>query len=197
MKRTLLAALAGILITCTSCTASNTSTATAADEPSTATSSYAAAFKVVEPQTAVPGGASSLDLPKANSWGFDSYVFFEVSIPTFDASTVELEPGKEYGSVVPVLTFTPNPGWTQIAETEADGMRNTVYFYSTPVDADQPFLPLFDEWVLTNFRIHSGICGSHTYSEIIEVANKAQVTRYSLQADGINGDPETLWSMVK
>ena len=27
--------------------------------------------------------------------------------------------------------------------------------------------------------------------------NKAVVHRYSLQADGINGDPETLWGMVK
>ena len=194
MKRTLLAALAGILITCTACT--STPTTTAADL-TTATSSYTASFKVVsEPQTAVPGGASSLDLPTSNSWGFDSYIFFEVSILVFDRSEVELDKQMD-GDHIPVLTFTPNPGWGLIEENEADGVLTTVWFYSTPVDADQPFSPLFDEWTLTNFRVRNGICGSHTYSEIIDAANAARVTRYSLQAEGISGDPETLWSMVK
>lgn len=191
MKRTLLAALAGILITCTACTSTPT-----ADRPSIATSSYTAAFKVVEAQAAVPGGASSLNLPTSNSWGYDSWLFFKVSIPVFDRSEVELDEQMD-GNQIPVLTFTPNEGWTKIEEKEVDGVLTTVLFYSTPVDADQPFLPLFDEWTLTNFRVRNGICGSHTYSEIIEAANKAVVHRYSLQADGISGEPEALWSMGK
>ena len=194
MKRTLLAAaLAGILITCTACSTTQTTTT---DDLATATSQYTVTMKVAEPQVAVPGGASSLDLPTANSWGFDSWLFFEVSIPVFDADTVELDEQMD-GDQIPVLTFTPNPGWELVEENEADGVLTTVWFYSTPVDADQPFTPLFDEWTLTNFRVHSGICGEHTYSEIIDAANEAKVTRYSLQADGISGDPETLWSMVK
>ena len=191
MKRTLLAALAGILITCTSCTTTPT-----AEEPSTATSSYTVAFKVVsEPHVAVPGGASSLDLPTANSWGFDSWLFFEVSIPVFDRSEVELDEQMD-GNQIPVLTFTPNEGWTKIEQNEADGVLTTVWFYRTPVGADQPFLPLFDEWTLTNFRVRNGQCGEKSYAEIIEAANRAEVTRYSLQAV-MDGTPETLWSMVK
>ena len=100
------------------------------------------------------------------------------------------------GNQIPVLTFTPNEGWTRIEENEGD-VLTTVWFYSTPVNADQPFSPLFDEWTLTNFRVRNGICGEHTYDEIIGAANEARVTRYSLQTDEINGDPETLWSMVK
>ena len=143
----------------------------------------------------LPGDESSLNLPTSNSWGYDSWLFFEVSIPTLPADTVELDEQME-GNQIPVLTFTPNPGWTRIEETTEGGVWHTVYFYSTPVDADQPFTPLFDEWTLTNFRVRNGICGSHTYSEIIEAANEARVTRYSLQAV-MDGDPETLWNMVK
>lgn len=193
MKRTILTGLlAGILITCTACGTYTASSTT----PSTATSSYTASFKIAEPQAAVPGGASSLALPNSNSWGFDSWLFFEVSIPTLPADTVELDEQME-GDHIPVLTFTPNEGWTRIEEKTDGGVWTSVWFYSTPVDADQPFTPLFDEWVLTNFRIHSGICGSHTYEEIIAAANAASVTRYSLQSAGISGEPETLWSMVK
>ena len=190
MKRILLAALAVLLITCTACTTTPT-----AEEPSTATSQYTVTMKVAEPQVAVPGGASSLDLPNSNSWGYDSYVFMEVAIPVFNRNEVELDEQMD-GEQIPVLTFTPNPGWTKIEQNEADGVLTTVWFYSTPVDADQPFTPLFDEWTLTNFRVRNGICGSHTYSEIIEAANEARVTRYSLQAV-MDGTPETLWSMVK
>ena len=191
MKRTILAAaLVGLLAT--GCTRTVPTPAAAP-----VTSSYTASFKVIsEPQTVVPGGASSLDLPTSNSWGFDSWLFFEVSIPTFDADTVELDE-KMDGDHIPVLTFTPNEGWIKIEESEGDGILTTVWFYSTPVGADQPLSPLLDEWVLTNFRVRNGICGEHTYSEIIDAANRAEVTRYSLQADGISGDPETLWNMVK
>ena len=193
MKRKILTGLlAGLLITCTAC---GTSTA-ASTTPSTATSSYTASFKVVsEPQTAVPGGASSLDLPKANSWGFNSYVFMEVSIPTFPADTVELDEPMECDHI-PVLTFTPNEGWTRIEETTEGGVWRTVWFYSAPVASGAGFPPLFDEWTLTNFRVRNGICGEHTYDEIIEAANSAQVKRYSLQAV-MDGTPETLWGMVK
>ena len=190
MKRTILTGLlAGLLITCTEC---GTSTA-ASTTPSTATSSYTASFRVA--QTTLPGDESSLNLPNSNSWGYDSYVFMEVSIPTFPASAVELDEPME-GNHIPVLTFTPNEAWTRIEENEADGVLTTVWFYSTPVDVGQPFTPLFDEWTLINFRVRNGICGEHTYSEIIEAANEARVTRYSLQAV-MDGTRDTLWGMVK
>lgn len=192
MKRTILTGLlAGILITCTACTTTTASSST--PEAETATSSYTASFKVA--QAVLPGDESSLDLPKANSWGFDSYVFFEVSIPVFNRNEIDLDEQME-GDHIPVLTFTPNEGWTRIEENEADGVLTTVWFYTTPVDAGQPFTPLFDEWTLTNFRVRNGICGEHTYDEIIEAANEARVTRYSLQAV-MDGTPETLWGMVK
>ena len=190
MKRTLLAAaLVGLLATgCTHTVPTPTAAA--------ATSSYTATMKVAEPQVAVPGGASSLDLPTTNFWGFDSWLFFEISVPVFDRDEVELDDPME-GDHIPVLTFNPNEGWELIEENEADGVLTTVWFYSTPVAADAAFSPLFDEWTLTNFRVRNGQCGSHTYSEIVAAANEARVTRYSLQADGISGEPAVLWSMVK
>ena len=45
-------------------------------------------------------------------------------------------------------------------------------------------------------RIGIFICGSHTYSEIIEAVNSAGLERFSLQSDGINGTPQQLWEMV-
>lgn len=190
MKRAILTGLlAGILITCTAC---GTTTASSTTLP-TATSCYTASFKVA--QTALPGGASSLDLPTSNSWGYDSYVFMEVSMPTFPASAVELDEPME-GDHIPVLTFTPNEGWTRIEEKTEAGVWHTVWFYSFPVASGAGFPPLFDEWTLTNFRVRNGICGEHTYDEIIEAANSAQVKRYSLQAV-MDGTPETLWGMVK
>lgn len=191
MKRTILTGLlAGILITCTAC---GTSTA-ASTTPSTATSSYTASFKVA--QAVLPGDESSPNLPNSNTWGYDSYIFFEVSIPTFPASAVELDEPIE-GDHIPVLTFTPNEGWTRIEEKTEGGVWHTVWFYSSPVASGTAFPPLFGEWTLTNFRVRNGICGEHTYDEIIEAANRALVTRYSLQADGISGEPAVLWGMVK
>ena len=184
MKLLATALAAGILI------ASTASTYT----PSTATSTYTASFKVA--QTVLPGDASSLDFPTANSWGFNSYFFFEVSIPTFPADTVELDEQME-GDQIPVLTFTPNEGWTRIEENTECGVWKTVWFYSFPVASGDTFLPLFDEWRLTNFRVVNGVCGEHTYSEIIEAANEASITHYRLQADGISGEPAVLWGMVK
>ena len=190
MKRAILTGLlAGLLVTCTAC---GTTTA-ASTTPSTATSCYTASFKVA--QTALPGDESSLDLPKANSWGYDSYIFFEVSIPVFSRDEVELDEPME-GDQIPVLTFMPNEGWTRIEENTEGGVWRTVWFYSFPVASGAGFPPLFDEWTLTNFRVRNGICGEHTYSEIIEAANRAQVKRYSLQAV-MDGTPETLWGMVK
>ena len=192
MKRTILTGLlAGILITCTACGISTATSTTQATE--TATSSYTASFRIA--QTTLPGDESSLDLPTSNSWGYDSYVFMEVSIPTFPASAVELDEQMD-GDQIPVLTFTPNEGWTRIEETTEAGVWHTVWFYSSPVASGTAFPPLFDEWTLTNFRVRNGICGEHTYSEIIEAANSALVKRYSLQAV-MDGTPETLWGMVK
>lgn len=196
MKRTILvtATLVGLLAT--GCTHTVPTPTTTAADLTTATSSYTAAFKVVsEPQTALPGDESSLSLPTSNSWGYDSYLFFEVSIPVFSRDEVELDEPME-GDQIPVLTFTPNLGWTRIEEKTEGGVWRTVWFYSSPVNTDQPFPPLFDEWTLTNFRVRNGICGEHTYSEIIEAANSALVKRYSLQAV-MDGTPETLWGMVK
>jgi hypothetical protein len=115
----------------------------------------------------------------------------------FNRDEVELDEQME-GKQIPVLTFTPNEGWTRIEEKTDGGVWNTVWFYSFPVVASgTAFPPLFDEWTLTNFRVRNGICGKHTYSEIIDAANSALVTRYSLQADGISGEPAVLWGMVK
>jgi len=101
------------------------------------------------------------------------------------------------GEQIPVLTFTPNEVWTRIEETTEAGVWHTVWFYSFPVASGAGFPPLFDEWTLTNFRVVNGICGEHTYTEILEAANEASITHYRLQADGISGEPATLWGMVK
>ena len=164
----------------------------------TAESTYTASFTVQKPEKVVtPGGSTTADLPEVNDWGFNSHLFIVSRIPCFLVDEVELEPDVQVsGEYVPVLTFDPNPGWEVVEETLSDGILTTVYFYSEPIPADSTYTPLFDSWTLTNFKVHSGICGSYTYAEIIEAVNSAGLERFSLQSDGINGTPQQLWEMV-
>lgn len=164
----------------------------------TAESTYTASFTVQKPEkVVVPGGETSGDLPEVNDWGFNSHLFIVSRIPCFPADEVELEPDVQVsGEYVPVLTFDPNPGWEVVEEKLEDGLLTTVWFYNTPVNDGAHYTPLFDSWTLTNFKVHSGICGSHTYSEIIEAVNSAGLERFSLQSDGISGTPAQLWEML-
>ena len=174
------------------------SDATTTAASNTAESTYTASFTVApEPKVVTPGGEASADLPDRNDWGFNSHLFIVSHIPCFKTSEVELEPDVEAGEYVPVLTFDPNPGWEVVEEKLEDGILTTVYFYSTPIAVDSTYTPLFDSWTLTNFKVRNGVCGSHSYSEIIEAVNSAGLERFSLQSDGINGSPQDLWSMVK
>ena len=159
---------------------------------------YTATFTVApEPQVVTPGGTAEADLPESNTWGFNSHLFLVSRIPCFPVDEVELEPDVQVsGDWVPVLTFDPTPGWEVVEETLSDGILTTVYFYSEPIPADSTYTPLFDSWSMTNFKVHSGICGQHTYSEIIDAVNSAGLERYSLQSDGISGTPAQLWEMV-
>ena len=164
----------------------------------TAESRYTANFTVApEGRVVAPGGEASGDLPDSNTWGFLSWLFIRASVPVFRTSEVELEKDVEAGSYVPVLTFDPNPGWEVVEETLTDGVLTTVYFYSEPIPADSTYTPLFDSWTMTNFKVHSGVCGQHTYSEIIEAVNSSSLERFSLQSDNISGTPQDLWSMVR
>ena len=163
----------------------------------TAESTYTASFTVApEEKHVTPGGEASAELPTVSTWGFNSWTFFRVSVPVFSTNEVELEPDVEAGDWVPVLTFEPNPGWVSICEEIKDGILTTVYFYSEPIPADSTYTPLFDSWSMTNFKVHSGVCGQHTYSEITGAVNSSSLERYSLQSDGINGTPQQLWEMV-
>ena len=89
-----------------------------------------------------------------------------------------------------------NEGWEVVEETLSDGILITVYFFSEPIPSGSTYTPLFDSWSMTNFKVHSGICGSHTYAEIIDAVNASGLERYSLQSDGISGTPAQLWEMV-
>ena len=164
----------------------------------TAESRYTATFKVQKPKKVVtPGGSTTADLPEVNDWGFNSHLFIVSRIPCFLVDEVELEPDVQVsGEYVPVLTFDPNPGWEVVEESLSDGVLTTVYFYSTPIAEGEQFTPLFDSWSMTNFKVHSGVCGQHTYSEIIDAVNSSSLERYSLHSDGISGAPAQLWEMV-
>ena len=163
----------------------------------TAESRYSASFTVQKPEKVVtPSGSTTADLPEVNDWGFNSHLFIVSRIPCFPTNEVELEPDVEAGDWVPVLTFEPNPGWVSICEEIKDGILTTVYFYSEPIPADSTYTPLFDSWSMTNFKVHSGVCGQHTYSEITEAVNSSSLERFSLQSDGISGTPAQLWEMV-
>lgn len=176
---------------------SSTPTISDAASSTTAESRYSASFTVQQPEKIVtPGGSTTADLPEVNDWGFNSHLFIVSRIPCFLVDEVELEPDVEAGDWVPVLTFDPNPGWEVVEETLSDGVLTTVYFYSTPIAEGEQFTPLFDSWSMTNFKVHSGVCGSHTYSEIIDAVNSAGLERFSLQSDGISGAPAQLWEMV-
>lgn len=169
---------------------------TAASTP--AESRYTASFTVQQPEKiVVPGEETSAELPSVSDWGFNSWTFLVSRIPCFPTNDVELEPDVVAGEYVPVLTFEPNEGWEVVEEDLTDGVLTTVYFYSEPIPADSTYTPLFDSWSMTNFKVHSGVCGQLTYSEITEAVNSAGLERYSLQSDGISGTPEQLWSMVK
>ena len=165
----------------------------------TAESRYTASFTVQQPEKIVtPGGSTTADLPEVNDWGFNSHLFIVSRIPCFPADEVELEPDVQIaGEYVPVLSFSPNPGWEVVEESLSDGVLMTVYFYSEPIPSGSTYTPLFDSWSMTNFKVHSGVCGQHTYSEITEAVNSAGLERFSLQSDGISGTPEQLWEMVK
>ena len=163
----------------------------------TAESTYTASFTVQKPKKVVtPGGSTTADLPEVNDWGFNSHLFLVSRIPCFKTSEVELEPDVVAGEYVPVLTFEPNEGWEVVEESLSDGVLTTVYFYSTPIAEGEQFTPLFDSWSMTNFKVHSGVCGSHTYAEIIDAVNSAGLERFSLQSDNISGTPAQLWEML-
>lgn len=166
---------------------------------STAASTYTASFTVQQPEKIVaPGEETSAELPSVSDWGFNSWTFLVSRIPCFPTSEVELEPDVQVsGDWVPVLTFEPNEGWEVVEESLSDGVLTTVYFYSTPIAEGEQFTPLFDSWSMTNFKVHSGICGQHTYSEITEAVNNSSLERFSLQSDGISGTPAQLWEMVE
>ena len=162
-----------------------------------AESTYTASFTVApEERVVMPGGETSGELPEVNDWGFNSHLFIVSRIPCFLVDEVELEPDVEAGDWVPVLTFEPNEGWEIVEEKLEDGLLTTVWFYNTPVNDGVHYTPLFDSWTLTNFKVHSGVCGSHTYSEVIDAVNSAGLERFSLQSDGISGTPAQLWEML-
>lgn len=164
----------------------------------TAESTYTASFTVKQPEkVVVPGGETSGNLPEVNDWGFNSHLFIVSRIPCFLVDEVELEPDVVAGEYIPVLTFDPNPGWEVVEEKLEDGLLTTFWFYNTPVNDGAHYTPLFDSWTLTNFKVHSGICGSHTYAEIIDAVNSSGLERFSLQSDGISGSPQDLWSMAR
>ena len=164
----------------------------------TAESTYTASFIVQQPEkTVVPGEETSAELPSVSDWGFNSWTFLVSRIPCFPTNEVELEPDVVAGEYVPVLTFEPNEGWEVVEETLSDGILTTVYFFSDPIPAGSTYTPLFDSWSMTNFKVHSGVCGQHTYSEITEAVNSSSLERYSLQSDGISGTPAQLWEMVE
>lgn len=164
----------------------------------TAESTYTASFTVQQPEKiVVPGEETSAELPSVSDWGFNSWTFLVSRIQCFKTSEVELEADVQpTGDWVPILTFEPNEGWEVVEETLSDGILTTVYFFSEPIPSGSTYTPLFDSWTLTNFKVHSGICGSHTYSEIIDTVNASGLERFSLQSDGISGTPAQLWEMV-
>ena len=57
------------------------------------------------------------NLPDKNTWGFDSWVFMVVKIPTITRDSVILDEEIE-GDEIPVLQFIPNDGWTHLLDEE-------------------------------------------------------------------------------
>ena len=200
MNRSFLTIAASLTVVATILSSAPTISDAASNTASTtAKSTYTASFTVQQPEKiVVPGEETSAELPSVSDWGFNSWTFLVSRIPCFLVDEVELEPDVQVsGEYVPVLTFDPNPGWEIVEEKLEDGLLTTVWFYNTPVNDGVHYTPLFDSWTLTNFKVHSGICGSHTYSEIIDAVNSAGLERFSLQSDGISGSPQDLWSMAR
>ena len=196
MNRSFLTIAASLTVVAT--ILSSAPTISDAASSTTAESRNSASFTVQQPEKiVVPGEETSAELPSVSDWGFNSWTFLVSRIPCFLVDEVELEPDVVAGEYVPVLTFEPNEGWEIVEEKLEDGLLTTVWFYNTPVNDGVHYTPLFDSWTLTNFKVHSGICGSHTYAEIIDAVNSSSLERFSLQSDGISGAPQDLWSMAR
>ena len=199
MNRSFLTIAASLTVVATILSSAPTISDEARAAEPTAASTYTASFIVApEERVVTPGGEASAELPTVSTWGFNSWTFLVSRIPCFSTNEVELEADVQpTGDWVPILTFEPNEGWEVVEEDLTDGALTTVYFYSTPIAEGEQFTPLSDSWSMTNFKVHSGICGSHTYAEIIDAVNASGLERFSLQSDGISGTPAQLWEMVK
>ena len=155
--------------------------------------SILAATTPVTASTIAPAGAVEADLPDKNTWGFDSWVFMEVRIPTIARDAVILDEEFE-GEEIPVLQFVPNDGWTHLLDE--DGAQ--VWFYEEVVPDGASFTPLFSEWTMTNFRIANNMSGETTSEELEALMNQNEVKRYCIQSEGfLDEAPEILWSMVR
>ena len=115
----------------------------------------------VSAETIVPAGAVEADLPDKYTWGFDSWVFMEVKIPTISKDKVRLDEEIE-GEEIPVLQFVHNDGWTHLLDE--DGAQ--VWFYEEVVPDGASFTPLFSNWTMTNFRIANNMSGETTSEEL-------------------------------
>jgi len=198
MNRSFLTIAASLTVVATILSSAPTISDEARAAEPTATSTYTVTFHTAPKERSVaPGEETSAELPSVSDWGFNSWTFLVSRIPCFSVTEVELEKNVQpTGDWVPVLTFDLNPGWEIVEETLSDGILTTVYFFSEPIPSGSTYTPLFDSWSMTNFKVHSGVCGSHTYAEIIEAVNSSGLERYSLQSDNISGTPAQLWEMV-
>ena len=79
-----------------------------------------AALLTITPVTAstiTPAGVVEADLPDKNTWGFDSWGFMEVRVPTISKSKVILDEEIE-SEEIPVLQFVPNDGWIHLLDED-------------------------------------------------------------------------------
>ena len=98
------------------------------------------------------------------------------------------------GEEIPVLQFEPNEGWPHLLDED----EAQIWFYEEPVKEGESFEPLFDEWTITNFRIHNNMSGETTAEELDLLMNQNEIERHFIQSQGfLDEEPEILWRMVK
>lgn len=150
--------------------------------------------ETIEPGTSIPASIGT-----TNDFRFDSWLFYDVSVPVVRVDEVKLEKSEEeyvIDGYIPVLRFDVNPGWELVEEEMDSSTLRRVWMYTSPVDVGESYTRLFDSWIMTNFRVADGYSGEWGYGELCNLLNQNHINRRALQSKGISGTPEQLWSMI-
>lgn len=142
-----------------------------------------------------PGGTIAASVSVKNAGEESAWTFIEVTVPT--AKGAVLTDGTKDP---PVLSFTPDDGWSLI-ESDSGDPNKTVYAYAVPLASGETTSPLFTEWSIPEYDLHSEdgrvMSGMISAEEIGKLMNSIRFQGKAVMSEGIGGTPEQRWEMLK